>query len=70
MNILCIEYFCPQKMQLFSSTAKHGRQFDYWNWPLNICYLLINIENLLCPLQVFHFHLWPIHWLSLVSLVI
>jgi hypothetical protein len=25
------------------------------------------IENLLRPLQLFYFHLWPIYWLSLVS---
>jgi hypothetical protein len=59
---------------------KHGRHFVYWNQPLNICmracyvdsheaglccYLVIHIENLLYPLQMFHFHLWPIYWLSL-----
>jgi hypothetical protein len=30
------------------------------------CYLVIYIENLLHPLQLFYFHLWPIYWLSLV----
>jgi hypothetical protein len=55
--------------------------FDYWNQSLNTCmcvccldcheaklccYLVIHIENLLCPLQLFYFHLWPIYWLSLV----
>jgi hypothetical protein len=32
------------------------------------CYLVIHIlaENLLHPLQLFHFHLWPIYWLSLI----
>jgi hypothetical protein len=30
------------------------------------CYLWIHIENLLHPLQLFYFHLWPIYWLSLV----
>jgi hypothetical protein len=30
------------------------------------CYLVIHIENLLLPLQLFYFHLWPIYWLSLV----
>jgi hypothetical protein len=60
---------------------KHGRQFDYWNWPLNIrmrvcyldcheaglcCYLVMHIENLLRPLQLICIHLWLIYWLSLV----
>jgi hypothetical protein len=31
------------------------------------CYLVIHIENLLRPLQLFYFHLWPIYWLSLVA---
>jgi hypothetical protein len=62
---------------------KHGRHFDYWNRPLNMrirvcyldcdeagvcCYLVLRIENLLRPLQLFSFHLWPIYWLSLVVL--
>jgi hypothetical protein len=70
-------------MLLFDSTLlKHGRHFDYWNQPLNMrirvcyldcleaglcCYLVIHIENLLLPLQLFYFHLWPICWLFLVS---
>jgi hypothetical protein len=29
------------------------------------CYLVIHIENLLYLVQMFHFHLWPIYWLSL-----
>jgi hypothetical protein len=59
---------------------KHGRHSDYWNQPLNMrmhvcyldchearlyCYLVIHIQNLLRPLQLFDFHLWPIYWLSL-----
>jgi hypothetical protein len=32
-------------------------------------YLVIHIENLLRPLQLFCFHLWPIHWLSFVVTV-
>jgi hypothetical protein len=28
------------------------------------CYLVIYIETLLRPLQLFHFHLWPVYWLS------
>jgi hypothetical protein len=61
---------------LFSSILlKHGRHFDYRNRPLNMrmracyldyheagqcCYLVTHIENLLRPLQLFYFHLWPI----------
>jgi hypothetical protein len=59
----------------------HGHYFDYQNQPLNMsmpvcyldyheawlcCYLMIHIENLLHPLELFYFHLWPIYWLSLV----
>jgi hypothetical protein len=70
------------RMLLFGYTLlKHGRHFDYWNQPQNIrmrfwyldshdaglcCYLVICVENLLCPLQLFNFHLWPIYWLSLI----
>jgi hypothetical protein len=57
---------------------KQGRYFDYWNQPLikrmrvcyldsheagMCCYLVIHTENLLRPLQLFYFHLWPIYWL-------
>jgi hypothetical protein len=31
------------------------------------CYLVIQIENLFHPLQLFYFHLCPIYWLSLVT---
>jgi hypothetical protein len=66
---------------LFGSILKYGRHFDYWNKPLNmrmrvyyldchkagLCYyLVIHIENLLHPLHLFYFHLWPIYWLALV----
>jgi hypothetical protein len=66
---------------LFGITLKHGLHFDYWNQPLNMrmrvcyidcheagqcCYLVIHIENLLYPLQLFYLHLWLIYWLSLV----
>jgi hypothetical protein len=67
---------------LFGSTLlKHGLHFDYWNQPLNMCmriwhldchedglccYLVIHIENLLRPLQLFYFHLWPIYSLSFI----
>jgi hypothetical protein len=30
------------------------------------CYLVIHIEDLLRPLQLFYFHVWLIYWLSLV----
>jgi hypothetical protein len=30
------------------------------------CYLDIHTENLLHPLELFYFHLWPIYWLSFV----
>jgi hypothetical protein len=41
-DILCIESFWPQKSQertsLFGNTLlKHGRHFDYWKQPLNMC---------------------------------
>jgi hypothetical protein len=69
------------RMLIFGSVLlKHGRHFDYWNQPLNmgmrVCYLYCHeaglcyyphIENLLRPLQLFYFHLWPIYGLSLVS---
>jgi hypothetical protein len=57
---------------------KHSSHFDYWNQSLNMrmricylecygaglcCYLMIYIEELLCPLQLFCFYLWPIYWL-------
>jgi hypothetical protein len=58
-----------QQNTTFSSTLlKNGHHFDYWNRPLNLCmpicyldcheaglccYLVIHIENLLCPLQLF-----------------
>jgi hypothetical protein len=62
-------------------TPKHGRHFDYWNDPLimrmRVCnldchetglysYLVIHIENLLLPLQLFYFHLWSTYWLFLI----
>jgi predicted transposase YbfD/YdcC len=55
--------------------------FNYWKQPLNmrmhvfyldcheaglVCYIEIHVENLLRPLQLFYFHLWPIYWFSLV----
>jgi hypothetical protein len=64
-----------------SILLKQARHFDYWSQPLNMrirlccllcheaglcCYLVIQVENLLRPLQLFYFHLRPIHWLSLL----
>jgi hypothetical protein len=61
---------------------KYGRHFDCWNQPLNMrmrvcyldwhdaglcCYLVIHISNLLHPLQLYYFHLWPINWLALLN---
>jgi hypothetical protein len=66
---------------LFGSILlKHGRHLDYWNQSLNMriraCYLHCHeadcaatkwyIGNLLRPLELFYFYLWPIYWLSLV----
>jgi hypothetical protein len=33
-------------------------------------YLVIHIENLLRPLQLFYFHLWPVYWLSIILVAI
>jgi hypothetical protein len=71
------------KTLLFGSIAlMQVCHFVYWYLPLNMrfsacyldcheaglcCYLVIHIENLLRPLQLFYFHLWPIYWLSLVE---
>jgi hypothetical protein len=72
---------------LFCNTLlKLGCHFYYWNQPLNMrmrvsylgcleagpcCYLVIHIENVLRPLQMFYFHLWsiltlPLAWRSTV----
>jgi hypothetical protein len=71
MNILCIESFYSQKNHngtlLFGSILlKHGRHFDHWNQPLNMrnvrliprlcCYLVIHIQNLVRPLQLFYYY--------------
>jgi hypothetical protein len=62
-----------------SIRLKHLPNFGYWNQPRNMrmrvcyvdwhevelcCYLVIHMENLLRPLQLFYFHLWPIYWIS------
>jgi uncharacterized membrane protein len=69
-----------------NALLKHGRHFDYWNQPLNMrkrvcylncheaglcCYIVIHIGNLLRPLQLFYFYLWPFYWLpSMLTLFI
>jgi hypothetical protein len=66
------------KTLLFGSILhEYNRHFDYWNPFLILrisyldchetglcCYLVIHIENLLRPLQLFYFILWPIYWLT------
>jgi hypothetical protein len=63
---------------LFGNTLlKHGCHFDYWDHLLSMrmrvcyldsheagmyCHLLMYIENLLRPLELYHFHLWLIYW--------
>jgi hypothetical protein len=64
-----------------STLLEHSHHFDYWNKPVNMCkcdcyvdchdaglccYLVVHVENLSHPLQLFYFHLWPIYWLSLI----
>jgi hypothetical protein len=69
----------PNRTLFFGSFLHElGCHFDYRNQPLNMrmyvwyldcyeagmcCYLLIHVENLLRPLQLFYFHLWRIYWL-------
>jgi hypothetical protein len=65
----------------FGSILSSSHHYDYWNQPLKMhmhvcylhyheaglcCYLVLHTENLLRPLQLFYFHLWPIFWLSFV----
>jgi uncharacterized membrane protein len=60
MNILCIQPFCPQKINKtlpFSSTLlKHRHHFDYRNQPLNmnmrVCYLDCHEAGLCCYLVI------------------
>jgi hypothetical protein len=64
-----------------NALLNHGRQYGYWNQRTNMrvcyldchkarlcCYLVIHTGNLLRPLELFYFHLWPIYCLSLVLL--
>jgi hypothetical protein len=59
----------------YSTFLMHGRHFDYWNYLLNMrmracdlghleaelcCCLVIRIENLWSPLQLFYFQLCPL----------
>jgi hypothetical protein len=69
---------------LGSAVLRHGRHFDYWNQPLNmhmrICYLdcheaamcwylVVHMGNLLHPLQLSYFYLWPFYWPSPLIIV-
>jgi hypothetical protein len=66
-NISSWIIFCIES----SVVLKQGRQFDYWNEPLNMricvcyldcheaglcCYLVVHVEKLLRPLQLSYFH--------------
>jgi hypothetical protein len=33
------------------------------------CYLVIHTENLLHPIHMFYFHLWPTYWLSFIYII-
>jgi hypothetical protein len=69
----CLEETHNRTLLFGSTPLKHGRHCDYWNQPQNMrmriwyleyhetglrCYLVIHIEKLLRPLQLFYFHLW------------
>jgi hypothetical protein len=72
IEFLCLQNKTNNRTPLFDSTLfKHGRHFGYWKQLLNMhicvcyldchevglcCYLVIYIENLLRPLQLFYFH--------------
>jgi hypothetical protein len=78
---LCVQKTHNRTLLFISILLKHGRHIDYWNQPLNmsmrvcylnyyeggLCYLMIHIENLLHPLELFYFHLCPICLLSFLS---
>jgi hypothetical protein len=74
--VFCLQKMRNRTLFFDSTFLKHGRHFDYWNQPLNMrmhvwcracyeaglcCYLVIQTENLLRPLPLFYFHLWPIY---------
>jgi hypothetical protein len=76
----CSQKTQNRKLHFGITLLKQGRHFDYWNQPLNMCmrvcyvdchetglccYLVMHIEKLLRPLQLFYFHLWHIYWISL-----
>jgi hypothetical protein len=78
----CPEKTHNRRLLFGSKILNHGSHFDHWNQPLNVrmrvcyldcheaglcCYLVIQIENLLRPLQLFYFHLWPIYWLPSIT---
>jgi hypothetical protein len=49
-----------------ASEHVHARLLPKLSWSWTVLLLVIHIENLLCLLQLFYFHLWPIYWLSLI----
>jgi hypothetical protein len=82
-NILCNKSFCPQKNAQqntalwyytpHSMVAILTTETSPWTCACAsaglCCYVVIYKENLLHPLQLFYFHLWPIYWLSLIYIV-
>jgi hypothetical protein len=80
MNILCIESFCPQKesttdrcssvVHTLSTVVILTAGTSLWTCACHeaglCCYLVIHIEKLLRPLQLFYCHLRPTYWISLV----
>jgi hypothetical protein len=76
IDISYIESLCPQRANaqawspfwLLKLASKHAHAHLLPILPWLCCYLVIHIENALLPLQLFHFHLFPIQWLSLVTM--
>jgi hypothetical protein len=78
MNIPCNESFRLQEKQkrtlisvVYSSStvAILSTETGLWTCARHeaglCCYLALHIENLLNPLQLFYFRLWPIYWCSI-----
>jgi hypothetical protein len=81
-HVLCPTKKCTTECCSSVAYSSSSFPLDYWDQPLKMrthvcyldcheavlcCYLVISIENLLCPLQLFYFHFWPVYWLSLIS---
>jgi hypothetical protein len=79
----CLQKMHNRTLLFGSKAFKHGRHFEYWNKLMNMrmrvfyldyhvaelcCYLVIQIENLLRPLQLFYFHLRLIYWLPRIKI--